>query len=96
MTFEKAQRAHVSIYELGGKKQSGGSIWMASGATGLHLAGMDWFTVALAVGCGTGTGPAVTGYKDYEEFFNHEVNKKAFELGIIPQKPGHLPISDQR
>lgn len=96
VTFEKAQRAHVSIYELGGKKQLGGSIWMSKEAAGLHLEVMDWFTVALAVGCGSSGLPAVPHYKNYVEFFNQEVNLKAFELGIIPQKPGHLPINNQQ
>jgi hypothetical protein len=95
VTFEKAQKAHVSIYELGGKKQLGGSIWMYKEAAGLRLSMMEWWAVAMSL-CGSNGTPEVQGYKNYEDFFNKEVNDKAFELGIIPQKPAQLAVNNNR
>jgi len=96
VTFEKnPKKAHVSVYELGGKKRAGQSFTMSVGANGLYLETMDWFIVAVAVGCASTGLPNVTGYTSYQEFFNFEVNLKAFELGIVPQKPANLPINQQ-
>jgi hypothetical protein len=68
---------------------------MSKEATGLGLNMMDWWTVAMGL-CGSTGLPAIPGYKNYEEFFNKEVNEKAFELGIIAQKPDQLPVNNQR
>ncbi len=90
VTLQKDNRAHVSVYELGGKK-IGGNVWLDKATYGLSLNFMDRYVLTSRVMGSGGSFPAVPGYKDYEEFFELEINKKAVELGIIAQKPGLVP-----
>jgi hypothetical protein len=91
VTFQKDQKAHISVYELGGKKK-GGNFWLDKATYGLSLNIMDWWVLAATLGGGMNAPlPTVTGYKSYREFFETEINVKAVELGIISQKPGLVP-----
>jgi hypothetical protein len=52
VTFEKIQKAHVSVYELGGKKVGQG-MWLDKATYGLSLNFMDWYVLLVTV-CGAG------------------------------------------
>src|SRR5215469_16679123 len=95
-TFERAKKVHVSVYEIGGKKRLGGSLWMSNMANGFHLEIMDWYLVGMALGRGAAGLPIPPRYKSYSDFFHHEVNLKAFELGFITQKPGDLAVNQPK